>query len=199
MARTQTPRPSARERLLRAAGDLFYADGYSVSVDAIADHADVAKPTVYAHFASKEALIEAVLERATERSLADLDAELERREGDPSAQLRAPFDLLVEGLPDPSYHGCLCINGAAAFPSPTHPAHRVLADVDNALLERFERLAAGAGAEDPARLARQMLLLYNGIKVQGLVDNSSTFVHDAHAAVTALVGRPSGALAGAED
>ena len=182
-----TRRRDAHERLLEAAADLFYAEGYGVSVDAIAEHAAVAKPTVYAHFASKEALIEAVLQSSSERYLADLDDELERRAEDPQARLMAPFDLLVRGLPDPSYHGCICVNSAATFLSPTHPAHRVLKTHDERMLEIFERLAADAGAAQPAALARQLLLLYGGVKTRGLVDFSGAAAGDARAAATALL------------
>jgi AcrR family transcriptional regulator len=180
-------RPKPRERLLQAAGDLFYAEGYGVSVDAIAEHAAVAKPTVYAHFASKEALIEAVLRASSEQYFTDLDAELQRREGDPYAQLIAPFDLLVKDLPDPAYHGCICVNSAATFLSPTHPAHQVLEAHDQRVLEIFEQLAAGAGAAHPAGLARQLLLLYDGIKTRGLVDPSGASAADARAAAAALL------------
>jgi len=172
---------------MAAAKDLFYADGYTVSVDTIAEHAGVAKPTVYAHFASKEALIDAVLQAASEQWFTDLDAELERREGDPYAQLVAPFDLLVKDLPDPAYHGCICVNSAATFVSPTHPAHQVLQAHHERMLEIFERLAARAGASHPADLARQLLLLYDGIKTRGLVDNSGAAADDARAAAAALL------------
>jgi AcrR family transcriptional regulator len=182
-----TRRRNAHDRLLEAAADLFYAEGYGVSVEAIAEHAGVAKPTVYAHFASKEALIETVLQSSSEGYFADLDDELERRAGDPEAQLMAPFDLLVKGLPDPSYHGCICVNSAATFPSPTHPAHGVLKAHDERMLEIFERLAAGAGAAHPAELARRLLLLYDGVKTRGLVDFSGAAAGDARAAAKALL------------
>jgi len=99
------PKPSTRERLLNAAGGLFYAEGYDISIDRIAERASLAKPTVYAHFASKEALIEAVLDIQSVDFFADLDAEISRRAGDPFEQLMAAFDLLVVGLPDPDYRG----------------------------------------------------------------------------------------------
>jgi AcrR family transcriptional regulator len=182
-----TRRRSAHDRLLEAAADLFYAEGYGVSVEAIAEHAGVAKPTVYAHFASKEALIEAVLRSSSDGYFADLDDELERRAGDPEAQLTAPFDLLVKGLPDPSYHGCICVNSAATFPAPTHPAHRVLKAHEERMLEIFERLATAAGAAHPAELARRLLLLYDGVKTRGLVDFSGAAADDARAAAMALL------------
>jgi AcrR family transcriptional regulator len=177
----------ARERVLRAAADLFYADGYGVSIDSIAERAGVAKPTVYAHFASKDALIEAVLEAAADEWFNELDAEIEHRAGDPVSQLTAPFDLLVEDLPDPAYHGCVFVNSAASFAEPSHPAKRALASHHARMLERFERLARAAETADPGATARALLLLYDGVKVRGIVDSSGVFADDARAAAAALV------------
>lgn len=184
-----TVRPAPRERLLQAAADLFYREGYGVSVEAVAEHASVAKPTLYAHFASKEALIEAVLQRQKDWFFAELDDELDRRRGDPFGRLVAPFDLLVRGLPDPEYHGCICVNSAATFLSPAHPAVKVLDAHDRRMLEIFERLAADAGAADPALVARQLLLLFDGIKTRGLVDHTGSAAEDARVAAATLLGR----------
>jgi AcrR family transcriptional regulator len=178
-----------RERLLEAAAELFYSEGYEVSIDRIAARAAVAKPTVYAHFASKEALIEAVLERGSVGFFADLDAELARRAGDADAQLLAAFDLLVSDLPDPGYHGCICINAAASFPSSSHPSHRVLGDLEERMLRIFSELAAAGGVDDPDALARQLLLLFDGVKARGLVDTSGESAGDAKAAASALLER----------
>jgi AcrR family transcriptional regulator len=176
-----------RERLLRAAADLFYSEGYGVSIEAIAERAGVAKPTVYAHFASKEALIAAVLEAAADEWFDELDAELAHRAGDPVSQIMAPFDLLVEDLPDPAYRGCVFVNSAAAFPDPAHPARQVLASHHERMLERFARLAGAAGVRRPEVVARELLLLYDGVKVRGLVDVSGAAADDARDAARTLV------------
>jgi AcrR family transcriptional regulator len=178
-----------RERLLEAAAELFYSQGYEVSIDTIAARAAVAKPTVYAHFASKEALIEAVLERGSAGFFADLDAELARRAGDAEGQLLAAFDLLVSDLPDSNYHGCICINAAASFPSPSHPSHRVLGDLEERMLGIFSELAAADGVDDGEALGRQLLLLFDGVKARGLIDSSGASARDAKAAATALFER----------
>jgi AcrR family transcriptional regulator len=182
-----TPKPSTRERLLDAAGGLFYAEGYDVSIDRIAEQAALAKPTVYAHFASKEALIEAVLDARSADFFVQLEAEISRRADDPFEQLVAAFDLLVADLPDPSYHGCICVNAAATFTHSEHPTHRVLSQLDDRLLAVLTELAANAGAKQPASLARQLLLLFGGIKTRGLVDPSGAAGADARAAARALL------------
>lgn len=180
-------RPPARDRLLKAARELFYDQGYAVSVDAVTERAGVAKPTVYAHFTSKDKLIGAMLTSACDEWFADLEAELERRAGDPVARLVAPFDLLAANLPDPAYHGCILVNSAASFLSADHPAQEVLASHGERMLATFDRLAAEAGASRPGDLARQLLVLYDGVKARGLVDNTGAAAQDARAAATALL------------
>lgn len=55
-----------RTEILRAAEELFLAKGYlGASVDDVASRAHVSKPTVYAHFGSKEALFVAVVSAMT--------------------------------------------------------------------------------------------------------------------------------------
>ncbi|WP_035024559.1 TetR/AcrR family transcriptional regulator [Enterovibrio calviensis] len=47
-----------RKQILSAAIELFSKQGYGISMDAIAEHAQVSKQTVYAHFSSKDQLFE---------------------------------------------------------------------------------------------------------------------------------------------
>jgi AcrR family transcriptional regulator len=55
----------ARERILVAAQELFYANGYSAtSVASIAEAARMTTPNLYWHFPSKQALLAEVLDRA---------------------------------------------------------------------------------------------------------------------------------------
>ena len=182
-------KPPISQRVIDAARDLFYAQGYEVTIDAIAQRASVAKPTVYVHFGSKDALIQAVLESASAEFFSRLQLEVTRQSGDPAAQLLAPIDLLVADLPDPAYHGCLCLNAAATFPDPAHRAHQVLRDLDQRLLDTWAGLAAQAGARQPDALARQLLLLFDGVKASGLTDNSGVAAGDARAAARALLDR----------
>src|SRR3979411_2047449 len=57
------PRISARDRLLAAADELFYAEGvHVVGIDRIVERAGVAKASLYDSFGSKEELVRAYLE-----------------------------------------------------------------------------------------------------------------------------------------
>ena len=63
MAVKNAARPSARERLLAAADELFYEEGvHTVGIDRVIEHAGVAKGSLYNTFGSKDELIRAYLE-----------------------------------------------------------------------------------------------------------------------------------------
>ena len=50
--------PSNRERLMDAAGELFYREGlHAITADRVADSAGLTKPTIYNLFGSKDALV----------------------------------------------------------------------------------------------------------------------------------------------
>ena len=83
-----------RPLVLDAAFDLFLERGYEgTSMDAVATAAGVSKPVVYACFAGKEELFEALLEREEARVLETIQASLP-----PDADVDDPEPLLVEGL-----------------------------------------------------------------------------------------------------
>lgn len=69
----------ARKRLLEAACEVFRNEGYRVSIDRIAQRAQVARQTLYNHFPSKEALFAEVISHATESILVTLDGESDVR------------------------------------------------------------------------------------------------------------------------
>lgn len=71
-----------RDRLVSAASEAFFANGYRVSMEDIAALAGVAKQTLYNHFASKDALFAEVIRRDAERmatALGDDGGELRTR------------------------------------------------------------------------------------------------------------------------
>src|SRR6478736_7878156 len=85
-------RASARDRLLAAANELFYAEGINnVGIDRVIEHAGVAKASLYAHFRSKDELVRAYLEARHEVRKGRV---LERigRHRSPRERLLAVFD-----------------------------------------------------------------------------------------------------------
>ena len=76
-----------RARILQAAADLFQAQGYDASMEAIAEEADVSKQTLYNQFGSKEELFKTMVAVRAEPLRAPLAA---------TAPDRAPRDVLIE-------------------------------------------------------------------------------------------------------
>jgi AcrR family transcriptional regulator len=95
---TSAPTADARERLLAAAYELFSQQGVrATGVDAIIDRSGVARQTIYRHFASKQDLVLAFLERREALWTKDwLQSEVKRRASSSGQRLLAVFDLFDE-------------------------------------------------------------------------------------------------------
>jgi AcrR family transcriptional regulator len=90
---------TTRDRLLRATAELLDAGAGQVSTRAICERAGVTAPTLYHHFGSKQALVDAVINYGLEQYLAAGD------DADPVAALRAGWDNHVRyGLENPSFY-----------------------------------------------------------------------------------------------
>lgn len=88
-----------RDRILRAASDLFARQGFShVSMRDVAAAAGVTKPAVYYHFRDKEALFEECLVEFNEE-LAGIMHAAARRDGGTAVRVRAVAEALLTGSP----------------------------------------------------------------------------------------------------
>jgi len=81
------PTATTRERIMEAAADLFRAQGYEASMDAIASAADVSKQTLYNQFGSKEELFKSIISERAAALRAPLAA---------SAPHRHPREVLTD-------------------------------------------------------------------------------------------------------
>lgn len=178
--------PSARERILETASRLFYRHGFvSVGVDTVTAEAGVAKMTLYRHFASKDDLIVAYLERSNEQFWRWFDGAL--GEGAPRAQLVRLFDQLGNFATSPACFGCMFQLAAADFPDAEHPANRIALAHKTSVLERLADLGAQAGSSDPDALAAQLLLLMDGAFVASRMFRSSSPARHVGPAAAAII------------
>ena len=153
---------SARDRILDTASRLFYREGYhAVGIDRIVGESGVAKMTLYRHFASKDDLIAAYLERANTEFWQWLDGEVGAW-GDPLATLLATFDATATLATSPQCLGCTFQATASEFPDQAHPGHRVALAHKRRVLERLASLARDARLGDPDELAAELMLLMDG-------------------------------------
>ncbi|MEU8079033.1 TetR/AcrR family transcriptional regulator [Catellatospora citrea] len=183
-----TVRPSAaRERLLAAAAQVFYAEGiHAVGVDRVIERAQVTRATFYRHFPGKDDLVRAYVEHADAAIRARLDAAL--------AHTPDPYQLLgllVEGIGEeicaPGFRGCPFINAAAEFPDPAHPVHRAVVAHRAWFRTALVQLLTTMSYDDPQRGADTLVMLRDGAMVAGYLGAPAAARDNLRAAVTRLV------------
>ena len=170
---TSARRPSARERLLAAADELFYAEGvHTVGIDRIIERAGVAKASLYSCFGSKEELVRAYLENRHEIRRKRLLAGLERF-GNPRDRLLGVFDVLAELTATPGFRGCAFYNASAESVAEGSAVEQV-SNANRAWTRGlFTELARDAHVADPAALSDQLMILYDGASVGGRMDKQA--------------------------
>ena len=168
-----TERVPARERILAAADELFYEEGVrSVGIDRVIERAGVAKASLYNTYGSKEELIRAYLERRQLARRTRIDRHMAAAV-EPRARLLAVFDALAEALAQPGYRGCAFQNAS----SEAYPGAGIQEVIDSSrgwLRSLLADLGRDAGAADPAQLADQLVLLYDGASIGARIDRDTT-------------------------
>jgi len=164
-----------RQRLLEAAGELFYRYGIgAVGVELISKAAGVSKRTLYQQFGSKDQLIAASLDQAGQAVLGIYLPPADDGGAAPRDQILAAFDALTGWSAAPEFRGCPFINTAAELADPEHPARVVARDYKLRLREFFARQAERGGARDPQQLADQLLIVFDGAIVQAVMDTAAS-------------------------
>ncbi|WP_152360176.1 TetR/AcrR family transcriptional regulator [Microlunatus speluncae] len=157
--------PKARA-ILGAATELFYAHGiHAVGVEAVAERAGVTKKTLYDRFGSKERLVVAYLTERDRQWRVYLEERLAAAGDDPAARLAVIFDAAADWTAERGGKGCVMINAHAEISDPAHPAYPVIVGQKRWMLELFRVIADDAGAEDPAAVAGDLMLLHEGTLV----------------------------------
>src|SRR5713226_9695393 len=162
-------RPSARDRLLAAADELFYAEGvHVVGVDRIVERAGVTKASLYNTFGSKDELVRAYLERHF-LNRQNRIARILASQTTPRERILAVFAEVEGLLTGSAFRGCKFISAAAE--SGPGDAGEVVAEKYRAWLwSLFTDLAGAAGAKDAKQVGRQLFLLYDGAAVAARMD-----------------------------
>lgn len=172
MATRTTPSGAseARERLLRAASELFYREGiHSVGVDRILAEAGVTRATFYRHFPSKEDLVEAYL-GVEDAQIRGAFAAAEASGAEPKQLV----ELVIAGLADDvaRHHtrGCPFINAAAEYPNADSPVRQAVGAHRAWFRTELESVLNAAAVPDAAGAAAQLVLLRDAAMVGGYLD-----------------------------
>jgi AcrR family transcriptional regulator len=184
-SKVSAPRPSARERLLAAADELFYREGVqSVGVDRVVQKAGVAKASLYSLFGSKEELVQAYLDARHAETRKQVERTLTRFRT-PRERLLGVFDAQGQRFTEPGFNGCahMTASAEARHGGPIESANDRFRQWVRTL---FTDLAREAGVADPEDLARQLHLLYDGAGVSARMDRDPSAATTARAAAAAL-------------
>ena len=167
-------RTANRASIIAAATRLFARNGYAASMEHIAAEARVAKQTVYNHFASKEALLTAIVDTLVDRlggALPEPDSGID----DPHATLLDYARRLVAILVQPEALGLhrVLIAGAPHHPELARIAYQTGVVQSTQRLARYLRGQTARGAlavPDPDLAAEQLLgALRGNIQLRALL------------------------------
>src|ERR1700689_803741 len=185
MAAKAPAAPSARERLLAAASELFYAEGvHTVGIDRVIERAGVAKASLYNAFGSKDELVRAYLEGRHAVTAARITRYLERYDG-PRERLLGVFEAQGELFAEPGFRGCAFVSASAE--SPGEAVSRAADDYRAWVRGLLTSLAREAGATDPEKLGRQLHMIYDGASLSARMDHDPSVAVAARAAAEVLL------------
>jgi AcrR family transcriptional regulator len=180
---------ATRDRLIKAANELFYGGGIrSVSMDAVAAKAGVTKRTLYYHFKSKDDLVAAYLTAQDQPTLAQFARWFDEIDGALPDKIAGLFGRVATATQHPKWKGCGFLRTAAELANtPGHPALKAGA----AHKKRFEAWLAAeiaaAGPDDAEQLARQIVVLLDGAVSIMLIHRDPSYIDAAGAVAARLV------------
>jgi AcrR family transcriptional regulator len=154
----------ARERIMESAYELFSRRAVNaVGIDEVVDNASVAKATLYRHFASKDELVLAFLERRDQLWTKEwVEAEARKRGDTPEQQLLAIFDLFDEWFRRDDFEGCSFVNVLLEMNDRDSTLGRASADHLAAIRTILRTLAEEGGFRDPDAFAHSWHILMKG-------------------------------------
>ncbi|MFI5729898.1 TetR/AcrR family transcriptional regulator [Kribbella sp. NPDC051587] len=163
MSSSATP----RERLLEAAGDLFYRDGVNIGVDALCKAAGVSKKSMYQLFRSKDELIaESLASRGPGYQTLLTPGPDDRS---PRERILDVFERQDDVVAHGNFLGCPYVGTAVELKNPEHPGSVVARHFKQQLTDFFHRELVKAGAEDPGTLAIQLTIAFDGASVRSVI------------------------------
>ena len=181
-----------RERILEAATRRFSDEGiHATSVDRVIAEAGVAPMTVYRHFAGKDELVTATVERWSKQWLDWLRTEAARGGDDPRARLEALWDALEKWFAGEGFCGSYVANVANELRAkPGHPAQATVAAHRAAMRELLAELATAAGVASPAEAAVALQTLVDGATAVAVIDRQPGAAASARAMAAAVLAEP---------
>ncbi|GHH82812.1 TetR family transcriptional regulator [Streptomyces sulfonofaciens] len=186
----------ARERILRAAVELFARDGiHATGIAKLTEVAHVSTRTLYQHFPSKEALVSAYLQQVESDLQGPVAVETALERGDLSARERL-LELFAEdpaGSPRAEVvRGCPFHNAAVETAGTMPEAAALVERHKKELTARLISTSAEAGAHEPETLGRQLAVLFEGARALSTSLNDARPFRDARELARTLINQATG-------
>lgn len=161
-----TAKASPRERLLRAAAELFHAEGVgAVGVEKLCQAAGVSKRSMYQLFETKDELVAEALRvlgpQTAQHYFPPPGAGLGPRE-----RILHVFARLEEDSARGGFHGCPFVNTSVELHDPAHQASVVALEYKKDLERYFLGAARQLGVPGAADLAAQLTVVFDGCAVR---------------------------------
>jgi AcrR family transcriptional regulator len=158
------PARSPQERIVATARVLFCRDGiHATGIDRILAESGVSKMTLYARFGSKEGLVREVLQQEGAEWRAQFFDAIRAASDDPRERLHRIVPALADWFRGDGFYGCAYMNAVAEHTKGERWLRELAAGHHAAILAFLGEQAEAAGYEEPALLARQLLLLIDGM------------------------------------
>ena len=182
----------ARQRIVETAERLFYAEGIrSVGIDRIIAESEVAKMTLYNHFASKDDLILAVLKYREEKFGGMFDRWMERHARNGSDRIEAFFAALKDWFKSSGFRGCAFINASVELADANHAASQFSAEHKERFYEMLTEIITDTAGAKAASVAPAIALLVEGAIVTAVMEQSPASADTAKDAALALISKVS--------
>ena len=191
MSKTRTKKSDARQRIVETAERLFYAEGVrAVGIDRIIAEAEVAKMSLYNHFASKDDLILAALEYREQKFDALFEKWMAKHVKAGFNRLEAFFAALKDWFKSSGFRGCMFINACAELADANHEGSKFSARHKERFHEMLKQtIAETAGEKAAEEMSRAIALLVEGAIISAVMEKSPKPADVAKAAALALVGK----------
>ena len=172
--KTSSTHSEARQRILETADRLFYQHGIrAVGIDRIIAEAEVAKMSLYKHFASKDDLILAVLKHREESLLSFFSEAMERHEKRSKNRLKAFFSALKELFETDNFRGCAFQNATIELADPNHPGTKFVQEHKQRFRQFLFEIIVEVLGKSAGKLAPIVNLLVEGAVVTAVIQRSA--------------------------
>lgn len=161
------------QKIIQSAADLFLGNGFSnVSMDLIADSAEITKVTVYQHFKSKEVLLLHCLRWRLESREGYLEAHFKGR-GPSSTQVLEVFDWMAEKANKGNFHGCAFLKATNEMGGSIPEVREIALEAKRLIRKRMVAMLRSGGVTKPEVVGDSLALLLEGAQALSLIEQTS--------------------------